>query len=145
MLNFRNLTYLTKKGHNLRMQIFCKEQGISPEIEIDQWDEKLSGSHHYYLYADGALIAYARSYFQDGLIHLGRFCVAQPFRKNLIGSQFYNLIEAKLLKQKSGKIVLNAQVRVQHFYASLGFVAEGEGFLEAGIPHQRMSKSLVNS
>jgi predicted GNAT family N-acyltransferase len=37
------------------------------------------------------------------------------------------------------KVVLNAQAQVEEFYLKLGFVSEGEHFMEAGISHVHMS------
>jgi predicted GNAT family N-acyltransferase len=39
--------------------------------------------------------------------------------------------------------VLHAQTRAAPFYARYGFVAEGEVFEEAGIPHIRMRRVFV--
>jgi len=39
------------------------------------------------------------------------------------------------------EVVLNAQTQACDFYARHGFIAEGEIFLDAGIPHQRMRRS----
>jgi predicted GNAT family N-acyltransferase len=39
-------------------------------------------------------------------------------------------------------MVLNAQRRAEPFYASHGYAAEGETFMEAGIEHVRMRKAL---
>jgi predicted GNAT family N-acyltransferase len=40
------------------------------------------------------------------------------------------------------EVVLNAQTQASVFYELHGFVAEGESFLDAGIPHLRMRKPL---
>ena len=37
-------------------------------------------------------------------------------------------------------ITLNAQVYLQSFYESLGFIVVGEEYLEDGIPHIKMSR-----
>jgi ElaA protein len=34
---------------------------------------------------------------------------------------------------------ISAQARLHDFYAGLGFIAEGEPYLEDGIPHQQMT------
>jgi predicted GNAT family N-acyltransferase len=39
--------------------------------------------------------------------------------------------------------MLDAQEQAMPFYASLGYVAEGEMFPEAGIPHRRMVKIVA--
>jgi hypothetical protein len=40
------------------------------------------------------------------------------------------------------EVTLNAQTHAMPFYASYGFEAFGEEFIEAGIPHRRMRKTL---
>jgi len=40
------------------------------------------------------------------------------------------------------RVQLNAQVQALPFYLSHGFQAEGEEFLDAGIPHRRMWRDL---
>ena len=37
---------------------------------------------------------------------------------------------------------MNAQVHAEPFYERAGFVSEGERFMEAGIEHVRMRRSL---
>jgi predicted GNAT family N-acyltransferase len=39
-------------------------------------------------------------------------------------------------------MVMNAQLRAEGFYASHGYRPEGETFLDAGIEHVRMRKTL---
>ncbi len=40
-------------------------------------------------------------------------------------------------------VLLNAQVQALDFYRRFGFVAEGEVFPDAGIPHQAMRLELT--
>jgi predicted GNAT family N-acyltransferase len=40
------------------------------------------------------------------------------------------------------RVRLNAQSRAVAFYARHGFVAEGEEFIEAGIPHRSMWRDV---
>nr|NIR61581.1 GNAT family N-acetyltransferase [Gammaproteobacteria bacterium] len=39
-------------------------------------------------------------------------------------------------------VFLNAQTSAVPFYQARGFMAEGEVFMEAGIPHRRMRRRL---
>ena len=50
------------------------------------------------------------------------------------------------IKKNQGfnKIKLGAQTTAIPFYEHLGFVPEGEEFLDAGIPHRAMSKNIIN-
>jgi predicted GNAT family N-acyltransferase len=42
-----------------------------------------------------------------------------------------------------GPAIVNAQLPVSGLYAGLGFLAEGEIFDEAGIPHRRMVRPAI--
>ena len=44
---------------------------------------------------------------------------------------------------KGEKVELSAQKYLDKFYNDLGFYKTGEGYLEDGIPHQRMLIDLV--
>jgi predicted GNAT family N-acyltransferase len=47
---------------------------------------------------------------------------------------------AEAAQQKLQPLLLHAQVQAVEFYEKLGFVAEGAGFMEAGIPHRLMRR-----
>jgi predicted GNAT family N-acyltransferase len=40
------------------------------------------------------------------------------------------------------KFVLISQVQANEFYKKIGYVADGDEFMEAGIPHIKMIKTL---
>ena len=47
-------------------------------------------------------------------------------------------IEHNQARWPQSDIRISAQAHLQDFYSSLGFAAEGEEYLEDGIPHRRM-------
>lgn len=60
-----------------------------------------------------------------------------------IGSRLIGEVEAQLSARGFATIELNARDHAVEFYAGLGYVAEGETFIEVSIPHLRMTKSLT--
>ena len=68
--------------------------------------------------------------------------VRRPFRSQGIGSALLmELIHhARITDKKT--LTLNAQCSAVSFYERFGFLAEGEVFEEAGIPHQQMQLQL---
>ena len=50
--------------------------------------------------------------------------------------------EARARELDLVRLRLNAQVSVLPFYEKLGYVAEGEVFVEAGIDHRAMTRTL---
>ena len=58
----------------------------------------------------------------------------------------FALLKATIQKARTlgmNGVYLNAQTHALGFYERLGFVAEGDEFMEAGIPHYRMRHSLT--
>ena len=55
-----------------------------------------------------------------------------------IGLAIMTEIMRRLVALNAEAVVLNAQTQVEGFYLHLGFVSEGEQFMEASIPHIHM-------
>lgn len=121
----------------VRQQVFVAEQAV-PESE--EWDG-----------LDQECVHVVAETGQDGIIatgrlhpsgKLGRMAVLPPWRGCGVGAS----ILRKLLEEASGQgldsVYLHGQVPVLGFYARFGFIAEGEEFLEAGIPHRLMRLAL---
>ncbi len=121
----------------IRREVFCREQGVAEAEEIDGLDP---GCRHYLARLDGDAVATSRTRaLADGAVKIERVAVLKPLRGTGIGAA---LMARVLVVIGAGQAVLNAQLRVESFYAGLGFVTEGEVFQEAGIDHVRMVKRL---
>lgn len=121
----------------VRRAVFIDEQNVPESLE---WDEHDATSAHLLARAgDGAPIGCARL-LPDG--HIGRMAVLPVWRGRGVG---HALLAAALeMAQAHGHraVRLSAQTHAAGFYASAGFVVEGAGYEEAGIPHLAMSKTL---
>ncbi len=121
----------------IRREVFCGEQGVDEAEEIDGLDALC---RHYLARLDGDAVGTARTQtLADGDIKIERVAVLKPLRGRGIGKA---LMTRALADIGAGRVVLNAQLQVESFYARLGFIAEGETFSEAGIDHVRMVKRL---
>ena len=120
----------------LREKIFIREQFVPADME---WDEFDSLSRHVVASVDGIPIGTGRL-LPDG--HIGRMAVLRDWRGKGAGSALLTgLMEiARALGMR--RVLLNAQVQALPFYLRHGFQAEGEEFLDAGIPHRRMWRDL---
>ena len=94
------------------------------------------------LYDSGELVAYSRlvpagiSYTENAI---GRVISAPSHRGKGLGREIMELA-IRYCEEiwGPGPIRLGAQVYAKGFYESLGFVAEGEEYLEDDIPHVEM-------
>ena len=118
----------------VRETVFVFEQGVDSKIE---WDGRDGQCQH------AIALSSADESIGTGRIlpngHIGRIAVLPSWRGRGIGSAILeNLIH--LAKDKGAKkVYLNSQTHAIAFYKHFNFEAEGPVFMEAGIPHQRMS------
>lgn len=121
----------------IRETVFMQEQGVPAELE---WDGEDGDAIHLLATNDeGNPIGCARI-LSDG--HIGRMAVLKAWRGRGVG---------RALLQRAVEVVdgigcreafLDAQRYAIPFYERLGFIAEGEEFLDAGIPHRHMRRPL---
>ena len=121
-----------------RFNVFYLEQHIQyPDLDdIDYL------AIHLALHRKGRVIAYARMFpaNEPGIWHVGRLLTTE--RGQGFGKYIMSQVEQEALNQGAVALMLNAQTQVVPFYESLGFTAFGEPFIEAGISHIAMRKTL---
>jgi predicted GNAT family N-acyltransferase len=121
----------------VRWKVFVEEQQV-PEDE--EWDEHDHRCRHVLAAAmDGTPIGTGRL-VPDG--HIGRMAVLKNWRGGGVGSALMHRLLQLAREARHEVIRLHAQTHAIGFYEKHGFVAEGEEFMEAGIPHFVMTKSL---
>ncbi len=123
----------------LRQEVFVVEQDC---VYLDLDDKDQVGLHMLATEGD-TLVAYQRclppgtSY--PGASSIGRIVVAPQSRGTQLGRE---LVERGIAHNRQAwpgvDICINAQAHLQRFYGSLGFVPEGEEYMEDGIAHRRM-------
>ncbi len=124
-----------EKVFALRYEVFVGEQGVSPEIELDDEDEHAT---HIIAEENGAAVGCARILFGDGGGHIGRLAVKKNERGKGIGKEICRFIIDHCRQRGYKRIWLNSQLHAVGFYEKLGFVPRGETFFEAGIEHIEM-------
>lgn len=126
----------------LRAEVFVVEQDCVYQ-DIDGKDAK---ALHLFAFKNKSIVAYARifgpgDYFEDASI--GRVVVKLSERK--YGYGHHLMQEAnKAVKThfNASKIHLSAQQYLVKFYNTHGYKEVGDGYLEDGIPHIGMEKTL---
>jgi len=127
---------LEKDAKLIREQVFIQEQGIAPE---DEWDDLDARVLHFIVYDREQPIATARLLPQHSV---GRVAVLMPYRKQGVGKILMQHIIDYARQQNLPYLKLSAQTYVTAFYEALGFVVQGEEYLDCGIPHIDMTLEL---
>ena len=130
---------LPEDARRIREEVFVKEQGFTIEF-----DDKDSISRHMVLYADGIPAGTCRVFWDDQQKSyvIGRVAVRKIFRGKHYGTELLKAAEQEVREAGGKTLALAAQVRVKHFYESLGYTASGEEFLDEFCPHVWMRKVL---
>ncbi|HET8976019.1 MAG TPA: GNAT family N-acetyltransferase [Solirubrobacterales bacterium] len=123
----------------LRVEVFCGEQGVGRDEELDGLDES---STHVVALDEKGVQATCRLRLGGGECKLERTAVARRLRGLGAGARLLGAAEGIARERGAGRMVLHAQTRAQGFYASGGYEPVGGLFKEAGIEHVRMTKPL---
>ena len=124
----------------LRIRVFCDEQGVSREDEIDGRD---GDAVHLVALERGAVVGTCRLLFDGTTCKLGRLVVERDARRRGIGGRLLALAEAEARAAGAERIVLNAQTRARGVYRAAGYEEAGDTFMQAGIEHIRMERPLA--
>ena len=122
---------------NLRRLVFIVEQQVPQEEEWDGQDETaqhwLATDHQDHGIGTARLLPSGQ---------IGRMAVLAEHRGSGVGAA---LLEAAVNHARQlgfSSVFLNAQSHALGFYKAAGFSKDGEEFMEAGIPHYRMTLAL---
>lgn len=121
----------------IRHQVFVIEQNVPIELELDGLDA--SARHVQATAADDEVIGTGRL-LPDG--HIGRVAVLREWRGSGVGQALMASLIRLASESGQDEVTLHAQTSALRFYELLGFVAHGETFMDAGIPHRAMTLKL---
>jgi predicted GNAT family N-acyltransferase len=124
----------------LRYRVFCEEQGVMLAADQDGLDPD---ALHIVAFDDGRLAGTCRLVFDHRLARLGRLAVEPDLRGRGIGAAVLASAERESRRVHAERIRLHAQTAARALYERAGFEAQGEEFLEEGIPHVTMEKPLA--
>ncbi|MGF1551593.1 MAG: GNAT family N-acetyltransferase [Paracoccaceae bacterium] len=124
----------------LRTEVFVAEQGVSA---LDEQDGRDVEATHWIATLGARTLATARVLRTGPAAKVQRVAVARPARGTGLGATMMRtVIDAMRAEPGVERLVLDSQLSALGFYEKLGFVAEGETFLDAGIEHKRMTLAL---
>jgi len=127
----------------IRARVFMEEQGVPESEELDSHDTSDPTCTHVLAEIDGVPIATGRIYESaPGEGRIGRMAVLAGHRGGGNGMAILDVLIKEGRRRRLRSLVLDAQTHAVGFYTKRGFVAQGETFLDCGIPHQRMRLGL---
>ncbi len=117
----------------VRYTVFVEEQKVPVEIELDEFDP--SSLHAIAVAADESVLGTGRL-LPDG--HIGRMAVLRQARGAGVGTALLLALLQAARVRGEREVILSSQRHAIPFYERFGFVAEGEEYDDAGIPHRAM-------
>lgn len=127
-------------AREIRTEVFIEEQGF--QVEFDEIDE-IAG--HVIIDVEGEAAATGRAFPKKGtkeIFIIGRVAVLKKFRLHHLGSQVIEALETYVKLEGGREIELSAQLHAKGFYQKLGYVPEGEIYLDEHCEHILMRKKL---
>ncbi|GGN69638.1 acetyltransferase [Streptomyces albiflavescens] len=134
----------------VRKEVFVGEQGVPEDIEYDAYDA--GALHVLAVREDGVPLGTGRLLYGEAAAaktdgdptvgSLGRLAVTREARGLGVGAALVRAIEDAARARGLAAVDLHAQTHALGFYERLGYVAYGEEFPDAGIPHRAMQRSL---
>ena len=121
---------------HVRFSVFVEEQGVPEELEQDDKDPTCL---HALMLVEDEPVATGRME-DDG--HIGRIAVMKTYRGTGAGSRILDFMEKKAREKGLHRLYLGAQLQAIPFYEKHGYQCYGNIFMDAGIPHCHMEKSI---
>lgn len=128
-----------EEAFRVRIDVFVKEQGVPEDCEIDQ-NEK--AAEHVLLCENEEVVGTGRVRYFGCLAKLERICVLPGYRNLNAGRMIVEGLENLALAKGMTKAKLHGQTQAENFYHKQGYRTSSEVFMEDGIPHVLMLKTL---
>ncbi len=134
----------------LRMQVFVEEQKVPVEEELDAYDSTathfLIRKHPAPENTDSGIVGTARLVDKgEGVGKIGRVALHLEHRGVGAGAKLMRYIEQYARSQGYTELILEAQTYAIGFYEKLGYVAEGDVFMDCDIPHRLMRYQITTN
>ncbi|MBV6271500.1 GNAT family N-acetyltransferase [Alcaligenaceae bacterium CGII-47] len=121
----------------IRTEVFVLEQHVPQALELD--DQDATCVHAVAYDQLGAAIGTGRL-LPDA--HIGRMAVRKHWRGQGVGAQLLLALIDVAQQRGEHEVVLSAQLSAQMFYTKYGFQAEGDTYMDAGIEHVLMRRTI---
>lgn len=129
----------TEIVRDIRLAVFSDEQGFT-----DEFDASDEHCWHIEVWFDNQPSAVGRMFESDvkGIYTIGRIAVLPQFRHQSLGSYVMTSLEDHARRCGAHGIILSAQCHAEGFYQKLGYISQGDVYMDQHCPHIEMFKSL---
>lgn len=130
-----------RAAFDLRYRVFCDEQGVPREVEVDAHDDV--ARHAVAVAPDGSVVGTMRLVAKGGTVKVGRVAVDRAWRGHGIASRLLARAMDYAVGVRAEELRLAAQVAAVDLYRKAGYRQVGRPFQEAGIEHVWMVREVV--
>jgi predicted GNAT family N-acyltransferase len=127
------------QAFELRIEVFCDEQGVPREEELDHRDEE---ALHVVALAGDRVVGTLRVLVDGARAKIGRVAVARDYRRRGIAHRMMLLGLDGAREAGCSEAALTAQTYAIALYEKSGFSVDSDVFEEAGMPHVWMVRAL---
>jgi len=132
-----------QQAKTIRHRVFVMEQGVSEELEHDEYDKLSAQCTHILLYEGNEAVGTGRiRKVNEEVGKLERICVLNEVRGKGAGAVIMQALESIASEQGLHVTKLGAQLQAKGFYEKLGYEICSDLFMDAGIEHVLMRKKL---
>lgn len=130
-----------RRAHAIRERVFCREQGVSREDELDGLDDV---SEHLLAITreEPRAVATLRLHVTNSVARIGRLAVDRDWRRRGLATELLQRALARARERGCETAQLAAQIDARRLYENVGFSVQSEPFEEAGITHVWMTLAL---
>jgi predicted GNAT family N-acyltransferase len=140
-VRFASTTQDRDLAYELRRLVFEVEQGVPRPLDRDAYD--FNADHAVVFDEGGACVGTGRAVRLDTrTCQIGRMATSPTQRGAGVGGAVLEALERMAELRGLREVVVHSQLPAVGFYTRRGYVAEGETFLEEGVPHVKMRKVL---
>lgn len=125
---------------DLRHRLLREPLGM--KFSADDLDGEMSDRHFGWLDGDRLVAIVLASPIDSQTVKLRQMAVETDRQGTGLGRQLLLNVEAVLRESLISEIYLHAREHALGFYESCGYEQVGEPFIELGLPHQKMVKTL---
>lgn len=129
-----------RAAFDLRFAVFCDEQGVPVELELDEHD---ADALHLVAVEHGRVLSTCRLVHVGDTVKFGRLVVARDARRRGIAAAMLEEAERRARAMRAHRLVLSAQTYAMGLYEGAGYVAFGDRYDDAGIEHISMERALA--